>query len=85
MAFRRRSCGRLTSRVVGYANTNALTTFAFAGNVYDSPDWVGPFYGPDVHRHSAVGNSENDAHGFTAGATGELNAIRQPNATRKNR
>jgi hypothetical protein len=62
-----------------------LTTFAFAGNVYDSPDWVGPFYGPDVHRHSAVGNSENDAHGFTAGATGELNAIRQPNATRKNR
>jgi hypothetical protein len=61
-----------------------LTNYAFAGNVYDSPDWVGPYYGPEVHRHSAVGNSEINAHGFTAGARGELNATRQPNATRKN-
>jgi hypothetical protein len=61
-----------------------LTTCAFAGNVYDSPDWVGPFYGPDVHRHAAVGNPESDPHGFTAGARGELNATRQPNAARRN-
>jgi hypothetical protein len=47
-----------------------LTTYALAGNVYDSPDWVGPFYGSDAHRHSAVGNFEGNAHGATVGARG---------------
>jgi len=81
----------LTKRKIAYSVVIALgptsvplTTYAFAGNVYDSPDWVGPYYGPEVHRHSAVGNSEINVHGFTEGAHGELNATRQPNATRKN-
>jgi hypothetical protein len=61
----------------------SLSTYAFAGNVYDSPEWAAPLYGWEFCRHSAVGNFGSNAHGPAPGARGELNAIRQPNATRR--
>ena len=61
----------------------SLTTHAFAGNVYDSPEWVGPLYGWGFCWHSAVGNFKSNAHRPAPGARGELNATRQPNATRR--
>jgi hypothetical protein len=61
----------------------SLTTCAFAGNVYDSPDWAPPFFASDIHRHSAAASFESNAHGSTPGARKQLNATRQPNATRR--
>ena len=59
------------------------TTYAFAGNVYDSPDWAPPLYGWHVHRPAASGTYGGNAQGTAPGARGEHNAIRPPNAPRK--
>ena len=61
----------------------SLTTYAFAANNYDSPDWAPPIYSLDIHRHSAVANFEGSAHAPAAAAREELNAPRQPNVTRR--
>jgi len=58
------------------------TTYAFAGNVYDSPDWAPPLYGWDVHRPSAVDTYESNAQGAVSGTRGR-NASRQPSASRR--
>jgi hypothetical protein len=58
------------------------TTNAFAGNVYDSPDWAPPLYGWDVHRPPAVVTDEGNAHGTAAETRSEHGASRQPNAPR---
>ena len=61
----------------------SLTTYAFAANNYDSPDWAPPLYTLDVQRHLAVANSEGGAHAPAAAAREELNAPRQPSVTRR--
>jgi hypothetical protein len=62
---------------------SSLTTHAFAGNVYDSPDWATPLYGLGVHRHPAVGSFEGHAHRPAAPAREGLNATRQPDGTQR--
>jgi hypothetical protein len=59
------------------------TTGAFAGNVYDSPDWAPPLDGWDAHRPSATGTYESNAQATAPGRRGERNASRQPNAPRR--
>jgi hypothetical protein len=58
-------------------------TCAFAGNVYDSPDWAPPLYGWDAHRPSAAGTYESNAQASAPARRGERNASRQPNAPRR--
>jgi hypothetical protein len=57
-------------------------TFAFAGNMYDSPDWAAPRYGWDAHRPSAAGTHESNAQGTAPARRGDRNAGRQPIAPR---
>jgi hypothetical protein len=59
------------------------TTYAFAGNVYDSPDWAPPLYGWDVHRPAAAGTYQGNAQGTAAGTRMEHNAGRPPHAPRR--
>jgi hypothetical protein len=59
------------------------TTWAFAGNVYDSPDWAPPLYGWDAHRPSAADTYERNAQGTAQGSRGKRNANRQPYAPRR--
>jgi hypothetical protein len=59
-----------------------LATYAFAGNVYDSPDWAPPFYGSDV-IWPAAGIYEGNAPVPAPRMRRQLNASRQPSATRK--
>lgn len=61
----------------------SLTTNAFAGNVYDSPDWAPPLYDLDVPRHAAMGNFEGHAHRPAAPAREGLSATRQPDGTQR--
>jgi len=58
-------------------------TAAFAGNVYDSPDWAPPLFGWDAHRPSVAGTYENNAQGTAPMRRGDRNAIRQPIAPRR--
>jgi hypothetical protein len=59
------------------------TTWAFAGNVYDSPDWAPPLFGWDAHRPSAAGAYENKPQGTAPMRRGDRNASRQPIAPRR--
>jgi hypothetical protein len=59
------------------------TTYAFAGNVYDSPDWAPPLYGWDAHRPSAASIYESKAQGTAPGRRGERKVSPQPNAPRR--
>jgi len=61
----------------------SLTTYAFAANNYDSPDWAPPVNTLDLQRHPAVGNFAGNAHAPAAAAREEPNATRQPNVTRR--
>jgi hypothetical protein len=61
----------------------SLTTYAFAANNYDSPDWAPPLYTLDVQRHPAVGHLEGIAPAPAAAPREELNATRQPKVTRR--
>jgi hypothetical protein len=61
----------------------AATTYAFAGNVYDSPNWAPPLYGWDVQRPSAMGIYESNAQETAPRTRGERNPGRQPNVPRK--
>ena len=58
-------------------------TDAFAGNVYDSPDWAPPLYGWNVHRPSATGTCDSNTQGTAAGTRGEHAASRKQNTPRR--
>jgi hypothetical protein len=68
---------------IALGNAVPPTTNAFAGNVYDSPDWAPPLYGWDVHRPPAVGAYERNAQGTAAGTHAEHSASPQPSAPRR--
>ena len=59
-----------------------LTNYAFAGNVYDSPDWAPPLCWWNFNRHLTVCDFAS-AHGSSLAARGELNTTRRLKATRK--
>ena len=61
----------------------SLPTSAFAGNVYDSPEWAPPLCWWDFNRHLTVCDFAS-AHGSSLAARGELNTTRRLTETRKN-
>jgi hypothetical protein len=67
--------------VFGFA-LMSLPTSAFAGNVYDSPDWAPPLCWWDFNRHLTVCDFAS-AHGSSLAARGELNTTRRLKETRK--
>ena len=68
---------------IALGNVVLPTTYAFAGNVYDSPDWAPPLYGWNVHRPAGADVYEGIAQGTAPGTREEHKASRQPNAPRK--